>query len=517
MKHTYQAHEGQVLVLFAIGTIILMAFAALAVDVGLALSERRGAQNAADAATLAVARAMVEGETDDAVLRQTALHYAQVNGYDIADLDADIQLNGDGVEVIVRHDVTRAFLGAFYDGDWAISADAQASLDTVPADYGLIALDETGNAINATGNTHLRVDEGGIMSNADINCGGSSTIRAGTAVHAAGSILDTSQLSIACVIAGENGGESSGRTPIEDPLAGTPAPPGPPAFPTSGPAGSCAPENNPWDSATICQPGRYTSWPSSAAGGWGLRLMPGTYILENMTLSTNIWGPNPEVQMVPGGTYNFFVTNSTIRIAGGTRRWDMSSTSTVNMYFRNSHLDLTGGLDQVTLGDGEYYFQNSQFNVRGGLDLLTLGSGLYYFDNSDFEVGAGASAVGQDVSFFFRNGGRFETSGNSSQVEFTAPSTPLYGEQSNMLFHVEPGSNTTLKIGAFSRMFLGGLVYAPDSHLEVSGNVDGTWARGQLIVRRFTAAGSLGTAANPSLIEYLQLIDMGTPQVWLTR
>jgi Flp pilus assembly protein TadG len=77
---THKVYEGQVLVLFAIGSIILLAFAALAVDVGLALSERRGAQNAADAATLAVARAMVEGESNQAILRQTAQHYAQVNG-----------------------------------------------------------------------------------------------------------------------------------------------------------------------------------------------------------------------------------------------------------------------------------------------------------------------------------------------------------------------------------------------------------------------------------------------------
>ncbi|TVR75830.1 MAG: hypothetical protein EA415_02510 [Sphaerobacteraceae bacterium] len=487
MNQKYQAHEGQILVLFAIGTIILIAFAALAVDVGLALSERRGAQNAADAATLAVARAMVEGETNDAVLRQTALHYAQANGYDIADLDADIQLTETGVEVNVRHDVTRAFLGAFYDGDWAISADARASLDTVPADYGLIALDDSGDAIYLAGNTHVRVQGGGMMSNSGIACGGSSTITAGTAVHAAGSVLDTTNPSIACIIEGDEN-TSGNRSPIEDPLAGTPTPPEP-SYPTGLPAGQCTYEDQQWNSRAVCQPGHYTSW--NWGSGWGIRLMPGTYLFDT-NVTTNPYGTGV-IDMVPGGNYTFYVRNSTFSVNNTT--WDMGSNN-VNMYFLNS-----------------------SFQFTGGTDLVTLGSGLYYFDNSRFEPASGANARGDAVSFFFRNGGEFKTSGNTQQMRFTAPTTSLYGEPPNTLFHAEPGSNTNIHFGNSSpNVLLQGLVYAPDSDFLMSGNTSGVWAQGQLIVRTFRApSGSLGTAGNPSTIEYVDYVDMGTPQVWLTR
>lgn len=94
----------------AIASLMLVALAAMAVDVGLFLSERRGVQNAADAAV---------------------------------------------------------------------------ALRTIPYDHGLLALGESGSPIDGRGNTHVGVNEGGVMSNGDIDCRGSSKITAGTVVHSA--------------------------------------------------------------------------------------------------------------------------------------------------------------------------------------------------------------------------------------------------------------------------------------------------------------------------------------------
>ncbi|HEX5014260.1 MAG TPA: pilus assembly protein TadG-related protein [Candidatus Limnocylindrales bacterium] len=55
--------KGQVLVLFALGITVLFGAAGLAFDVGRFLSERRFLQNAADAAALAGANALIRGET----------------------------------------------------------------------------------------------------------------------------------------------------------------------------------------------------------------------------------------------------------------------------------------------------------------------------------------------------------------------------------------------------------------------------------------------------------------------
>jgi Flp pilus assembly protein TadG len=55
--------DGQVLVIFAIGLVALLAFASLAFDIGRFYSERRFLQNAADAGALAAANALTRGES----------------------------------------------------------------------------------------------------------------------------------------------------------------------------------------------------------------------------------------------------------------------------------------------------------------------------------------------------------------------------------------------------------------------------------------------------------------------
>jgi Flp pilus assembly protein TadG len=55
--------DGQVMVIFAMGLIMLLTFASLAFDIGRFYSERRFLQNAADAGALALANALIRGES----------------------------------------------------------------------------------------------------------------------------------------------------------------------------------------------------------------------------------------------------------------------------------------------------------------------------------------------------------------------------------------------------------------------------------------------------------------------
>jgi len=55
--------QGQVLVLFALSLVAILAFAGLAFDIGRFYGERRFLQNAADAAALAAANALIRGGT----------------------------------------------------------------------------------------------------------------------------------------------------------------------------------------------------------------------------------------------------------------------------------------------------------------------------------------------------------------------------------------------------------------------------------------------------------------------
>ena len=72
------APRGQVLVIFSIMIVILLAFAGLTIDVGRQMAERRHVQTAADAAALAACRALINGETD-AVAATTAQQVAMAN------------------------------------------------------------------------------------------------------------------------------------------------------------------------------------------------------------------------------------------------------------------------------------------------------------------------------------------------------------------------------------------------------------------------------------------------------
>jgi hypothetical protein len=62
--------RGQVLVIFALGLSLLLAIAGLAIDIGRQVAEQRHIQTAADAATLAACRALINGDSDASAAAQ---------------------------------------------------------------------------------------------------------------------------------------------------------------------------------------------------------------------------------------------------------------------------------------------------------------------------------------------------------------------------------------------------------------------------------------------------------------
>jgi Flp pilus assembly protein TadG len=60
-----RSEGGQVLVLFAIGLVVFLGFAALAIDIGRMMAERRHLQTAADAGALAGCQYLIEGSVAD--------------------------------------------------------------------------------------------------------------------------------------------------------------------------------------------------------------------------------------------------------------------------------------------------------------------------------------------------------------------------------------------------------------------------------------------------------------------
>ncbi len=472
------AHDGQVLILVAIATAILLAFAALAVDAGMALAERRGAQNAADAASMAAAQAMLDGASTE-VVRETAVEYARLNGYEIT-LD-DVRPNDDDetVEVDVVVDVPRFFLGAFYEGDWQVGTDAVATLEDVPRNYALLTLRESGPGINMSGNVGINIEGGSAMSNSYMACNGNNELYADENVDSHDGFNTTGN----CEFTGEQG-ENPSAPRVDDPLEGTPTPPRP-STPSGLSEGSCSSSGG----VTTCSPGAYPS--GHTFNGGTHRLQPGVYHFED------------DLEIRGGATVELIDSPS----AG-------HEPFTHTIYLDNSDIDVRNrGNEFVTVGSSNpiFYFDNGTIDMGGNTDL-TLASGVHYFDGQDLSISGNQDLYGYEIMLFFDNNAGFSNAG-TTDFEFTPSSTPLYpGMHPDLLFFTAPGSASTFNLVGTSNTYFEGITYMPDGLLDFRGTADGVWARGQVIVDQADFRGNAS-----GTIEYRDHVDLGVPRVWLVR
>ncbi len=206
MPSTSRNERGQALVIMVFALIGLLAFVALAIDGGNTLTERRRAQNAADAGALAGARTLwlqraAANEFETPVL-QAINAAAEANGLDDSDGSPGNHVNtnvhafytdrqgnplagvgeigalgvippgAEGVRVVAHRDF-KAFIAGLI-GRPALAADAEATAVVIPptgcGDFAIYAGctgDCQQNALKATG-SGITINGGGIHSNADI-------------------------------------------------------------------------------------------------------------------------------------------------------------------------------------------------------------------------------------------------------------------------------------------------------------------------------------------------------------
>jgi hypothetical protein len=213
---------GQVIVLFGLSIFVLIGFVALAIDAGFLMAERRQAQSAADGAAMAADKAYQRNEYADIV--PTGVDYAEDNGFDASEVTitplATYTVNGIDyvmcVQADIEHDVTPFFVGAIYGGAWSVAATAVACTEPEPREYALIALDEDGDGVAATGGAGLVITNGGgTMSNASGDyCGSLEWIQAEGPLDAAGGIDICNNANV------ESLTPNPSAAPIVDPLDG---------------------------------------------------------------------------------------------------------------------------------------------------------------------------------------------------------------------------------------------------------------------------------------------------------
>jgi len=115
--------EGQALIQVALALVALLAFLALAIDVGHFYGERRHMQNAADAGALAGARELCLGHSADAAIA-AAQEYAQTrNGAQAA----AVSVNGSTVNVVASETTNTFFAGLIGIPSADIGAEAAAA------------------------------------------------------------------------------------------------------------------------------------------------------------------------------------------------------------------------------------------------------------------------------------------------------------------------------------------------------------------------------------------------------
>jgi len=260
-RYGRDGEHGQMIVIFTLALIAIIAMAGLLIDGGMAWSNRRQAQAAADTAALAAAKAIVTGKP----VQEAALVVAKLNQFGLDTKDCSgatlsgnagpgVQVNqpplsgahttandpahaNDYVEVLTSRRMSTTFSGAIGLGCFMVSARAVSSIGTKSVvSCSFCSLAATGNhTILLDNGAALRVD-GDIYVNSD-NGGhtpGTCVISAwevcgdGFDVFSSKNTIDTTYLSAQTI--STYGGWETHDTNIAtaDHLAGNPFPDGPP-------------------------------------------------------------------------------------------------------------------------------------------------------------------------------------------------------------------------------------------------------------------------------------------------
>ena len=190
MKQKSLTERGQALILIALAAVGLFGIAGLAIDGSAKFSDRRHAQNAADTAALAGARALARGEPlwyldaaeralangydDNHVSNEVEVHNPPITGIyaDCSDVHFDCN---DYVEVIIDSNVNTFFARVVGINQTHNHVEAVASKISENNNFNfggnsVVALSPDGCALETQGNAEVTITGGGLYSNSDAAC-----------------------------------------------------------------------------------------------------------------------------------------------------------------------------------------------------------------------------------------------------------------------------------------------------------------------------------------------------------
>ncbi|MCY2990606.1 MAG: pilus assembly protein TadG-related protein [Planctomycetota bacterium] len=379
--------EGIIAVLVGLCLVTIVGVAAIAIDGGLLLDQRRRVQAAADAAALAAAadlygRYPYNGGFDyDNKAQACALSIATANGYSndgttnvvtvsVPPLTGDHVGQAGYAEVTVQFNQPRGFSGIFGQGDIPVKARAVAEGKWTYFQNGILLLDPTGEgSFHANGNGFAIVTGAGIVINSSDDQAAQAVGGGAGASAPAFDITGIPGTNTASKFVG--GAITSGVPPTPDPLSYLPA-----VDPSS--LVIQATDTVSVKGSMTLSSGWYKGGISGTGGKWGdlLTLLPGVYYLGGVG-----WTDNSKVNVVGNGVMLYIALGAQLDLGGNgnltlspptsgiyrglTVFQDRSSTAEVKLH--------GNGTQQIS---GTLYAAHARFNMVGNGATSQLGSQL---------------------------------------------------------------------------------------------------------------------------------------------
>jgi Putative Flp pilus-assembly TadE/G-like len=475
MKSSSRRRSGQILVLVTIAMVVLIGFASMAVDIGLLYATRRRMQTAADAAAIAGASALLDGENYQDAAYDVATLDGFTSGQNNITVSAAPPAAGDPnlnltsystsnyVEVDITQNVPTYFLRVL--GYQTMKVAARAVAGPTQNSACVYVLDPTASqTLSVTGNANVTV-QCGVMDDSSSSSGlsltGNITLTA-TSIGVTGASYSSSGNITVTPAVSEN------VPSLADPLAGR----------VSTLASSLKPPG--CTQASGAKSGSYslngnistqTIGPLLYAGGVSVS----GNVLGSLTFTGGTWGNQINFDgnggnliFNPGQYQNGSGSGYSVNLNGNT-----GTTFNSGSYTFCGPVDIVGN-SAVTLQPGTYY---GGIQITGNANV-TFSPGTYVLAGGGFSVTGNSTLTGNGVTFYNTSATGFayapiDLTGN----ETAKLSAPTSGNMEALLFVQDPsiakGSSGITVVGNSSSSF-DGIIYSPTTALTYVGNSSGS-------------------------------------------
>jgi len=429
MKHS-KYEKGQALILIVLAIFGLIGLTGLTIDGGNIYSDRRHAQNAADAAVMAAALTKVRGGDWQAA----GMARAADNDYDNNGTSNTVQVvsppisgtyagNPDYLQCLIVSHVDTYFAGVV--GIHQMTNRVQAVSKTKLSGIGplfdgeaLVSLKETGTTFTTCGNPYVNVTGSGIFVNSSSDC----------AMEVIGNVHLEVDEAYAIV--------------------------------------------NPSD--PICTNGNVNMVGAVAPGATQIDYPPEIFIAAPSFDCTGAGSYDPATHTFSPGNYN------SIKITKDTQ------TFLPGNYCFNGDVTINGG--DISATWASFLFTSGDFNVNGNATFTANNLIVYSKDDAEGMHFNGTGDVSCIECTFYMETGDVEWNGNANNY-FTAPTNPE-APNYNLLIYMPYGNNSTLKINGNADSEIQGTILAVSSHIQVSGNSSTNSIKSQIVGYTVEACGN---------------------------